>query len=216
MSGGGPGDDAQERGDSHSRGGGPRRAAPGGRPSWPPNSQRPAWPRLPRLSSRRCRSPSGQQAVFDYASDERLRWHFIPNEMFPAQGPGATRDVGGAAGQGARPAQDRAQPEGLSDRHRHHPARGRAAGDREQPAVRTLAPRLSVHDIRHARAARSHGAGASRATTCRSTLPFATAASCRLHHSLPGPIRPRSRPDPAGPAGAGAARGRGARRASSR
>lgn len=27
-----------------------------------------------------------QQAVFDYASDERRRWHFIPNEMFPRRG----------------------------------------------------------------------------------------------------------------------------------
>lgn len=26
------------------------------------------------------------RAVFDYVSDERLRWHFIPNEMFPRQG----------------------------------------------------------------------------------------------------------------------------------
>ncbi len=26
------------------------------------------------------------QAVFDYASDERQRWHFIPNEMFPRKG----------------------------------------------------------------------------------------------------------------------------------
>ena len=26
------------------------------------------------------------RAVFAYASDERLRWHFIPNEMFPRQG----------------------------------------------------------------------------------------------------------------------------------
>ena len=27
-----------------------------------------------------------QQAVFDFASDERLHWHFIPNEMFPRKG----------------------------------------------------------------------------------------------------------------------------------
>ena len=26
------------------------------------------------------------QAVFDYASEERQRWHFIPNEMFPRKG----------------------------------------------------------------------------------------------------------------------------------
>ncbi len=26
------------------------------------------------------------QAAFDYASDERQRWHFIPNEMFPRKG----------------------------------------------------------------------------------------------------------------------------------
>ena len=26
------------------------------------------------------------QAVFDYAAEERLRWHFIPNEMFPRKG----------------------------------------------------------------------------------------------------------------------------------
>ena len=27
-----------------------------------------------------------QQAVFNFASDERLHWHFIPNEMFPRKG----------------------------------------------------------------------------------------------------------------------------------
>ena len=27
-----------------------------------------------------------QQATFPLASDERMRWHFIPNEMFPRKG----------------------------------------------------------------------------------------------------------------------------------
>ena len=68
---------------------------------------------------------------------------------FPARGSPSERCRPRRA-QGARAAQVGPQPEGVSDRHGNHRARGHAARHREQPPVCALAARLPVHGVRHA------------------------------------------------------------------
>ncbi len=108
------------------------------------------------------------KAAFPFESDDRLRWHFIPNEMFPRQGL-MIKDMNetqrvlafdllrtGLSSRGLR--------EGPGD----HGARRRAQG-RRKPAASSRATRTSISSRPSARRVRrASGAGASKGITFRS------------------------------------------------
>ena len=61
-----------------------------------------------------------QQATFPLESDERMRWHYIPNEMFPRNGIAAAGDDAAAAERAHGPAEVRPQPARLRHGDRNH------------------------------------------------------------------------------------------------
>ena len=73
-----------------------------------------------------------QRATFAFDADERMKWHFVPNERFPAQGRSDQGNVRGAADARVGPVEDRPQRARL-----HHGAIDHGA--REHPEVRRRA-----------------------------------------------------------------------------
>ena len=104
------------------------------------------------------------KAAFPFTSDDRLRWHFIPNEMFPRKGM-MIKDMSEAQ---RRLAHDLLRS-GLSARgyqgHVDHRARRHPQGRRGRRQVRAQQGRVFVLGVRHARPRKGRGAGASKGIT---------------------------------------------------
>ena len=73
-----------------------------------------------------------QKAAFAFDGDERLKWHFIPTEMFPRNGLTVGDDDRGAAEARPCPPAVRAQPARLHDRDRDHGSRDDPERDRKR------------------------------------------------------------------------------------
>ena len=101
-----------------------------------------------------------QRASFPFDSEERLRWHFMPNESFPRKGAHLQGDDRAAAGARARAAEDRPQRARLHDGDVDHGARERAgASSKARPAASRATTRPTCSPSSARRATRRRGAG---------------------------------------------------------
>ena len=134
--------------------------------------------------------------MFPYADAERLRWHFIPNEMFPRKGV-SFRTMSPAQKEKAHAL----LKSGLSQKGY---LTATAIIDLED-TLRAIenSPRFARSPldyqftrVRHARARGASGAGASRAITCRCTSPSPTAGWRPPRRPSPGRIPPTVKDGP--------------------
>ena len=115
------------------------------------------------------------KAALPFDGEERLRWHFIPNEMFPRKGL-MIKDMNETQ---RRLAHDLLRT-GLSARGYNkvtvdHRARRHPQGHRDRRQDGAQQGGVPVLGVRHAGARRAPGAGASKAITSRCASPSPTA-----------------------------------------